>query len=526
MANVGSLNIKIVADASQVQEGAAKAGAAMSAFVDKSVSGILGLKGAFADAKGAFDSLKSSIGSGISSGLGGIKSWFDGSALSGAGGVYGILKSGLGAGVSGVGSLISSGMGAASGFIAKVQDKFAELAPVINEARKEAVRLGTDVATVQGFGKLGLDEAGLRKFRLKNGEGNLFEGVLKVADEIAALQSPTDQAGMAFDRFGKNGVQYLDQLKRGSAALREDFARFKGMGLLTSDDDAAKVGAAQKAIGRLKDMWAGFWIQTTVAVAPAVEQWASRFRSIEPLVAQLGQRVGVLLGEGLKVVSNGIAAIVMDVMKLGDVFGFMNGKAGGMFGTLADWTRLVKEGLRSVALAFGDMFDVVRANLGPLLEKLGDSMTLAQRFALSGAWGIVIDANKKDATNDPGQAIKALGQLLGGAGIAVGQTRAAMLRRFKEQDFFDSLGAMGPHPPQGGAFADSMRADYTPVSVMEQASKEANSVIARWRTEGMANPLLDVGKQQLQVQKEIAANTRVRQSFNVTDREKLAELDI
>lgn len=522
MANIGKIAIKIVADASQVGEGTAKAGAAVKSFADSAVGRMLGVKSAAADAAGAIK--------GVGGAFVSAKSALSGGLLGSMGGLYGIARGGVSGGIGLVGSAISGTMGLASSGVSTLMGKWDELAPKIDRTAKDARRLGVsmeDMMGLEGFaGEAGIAYDDLykmmAKFRLNDPMGNMVEALAKFADEVKAVESPSDRAAMAVEKFGKVGVKGITMLEAGGQAIRDTIKAYDALGYSMSALDAGKVEAANDAWQRVSFMMDGAWRRIVVAMAPAMQSVAESITAMAPTVKLVAERVGVALGEAIRTASVLVRVLVEDVLRLGDVFGLVNGKAGGAFGSMEEWTQGVKAALRSVATTFADIFDTIQKNLGPILERLGDSMTLAQRFAMSGAWGIVIDANRKDASNDPGQAIKALGKMLGGEDVVVGSTRRAMEARFAAMDAADRAAAKAP--AAAAAYADSTRIDAHPVAVMEQQSREANETIARWRTEG--NNALTVQKEQLEVQKEMRDALRVRKFFNVTDNEKAEIIDI
>ncbi len=470
MANIGNIAVKIVADAVGVQAG-----------VDMACKALDGLKSKAAE---------------VAASVGG---YFKG-------GVIGTAA-----------NLFSDAMSLASSAVSTLTSKFADLSPKIADSYKIAQQLGTSVSNVMGFDAMGGEDFvhALQKFRQHDGTGDLVEGLAAFADQLKAIESPADRAAMAVEKLGKSGVSQLHLLQQGGEAVRAALQKYRDIGYTLSDEDAARVSAARRAMKDVGLMWEGAWNKLVVGVAPAMEAIAANWLRMAPTISAIAERIGVVLGESIKAASLFVRVLVEDVLKLGDVFGVGNGKAGEMMGSLEDWTKGVRAGLKEVAMAFGTMFDHIRNAMGPFLRSLGLAVEAMERIKgfIPGV-GVLVDLNAMP--DSAGLALRNLAAQFGK--VVIGETAAAIAARWDE-GMKDVARSKIPT-----AFADSSRIGYTPVAAMQENSKEAASVLARWKTE-LANPTLDVAKKQLVELQDINRKTGRQMRYFENGVEKFEVID-
>jgi hypothetical protein len=177
-------------------------------------------------------------------------------------------------------------------------------------------RLGEAKAGI-GEGRRGLDMLGLTAQELINmGMEDAFE---HVADRIGKMATAAEQAGAAYNFFGRQGVQLINFFQQGEdgiKALREEAER---LGLTFDRLDAAKVEAANDAMTRLKALFTGLFRTLTIELAPFIESAATAFTDW----ATSGEGAGVKLTNAFEAVALSIAEITGEIelmiRKMGDL---------------------------------------------------------------------------------------------------------------------------------------------------------------------------------------------------------------
>jgi len=119
-----------------------------------------------------------------------------------------------------------------------------------------------------------------------------------IADKIAAAESPTDRAKIAFDALGKSGQDLLPLLSEGGDAIRAMMAEGADLAGF-SREDAAKVEEANDAISRMKLAFTGVARDIAISLAPMIDKVAvgvktlgtwtrDAFTQITPIIEQTG----------------------------------------------------------------------------------------------------------------------------------------------------------------------------------------------------------------------------------------------
>jgi hypothetical protein len=210
----------------------------------------------------------------------------------------------------------------------------AELTGTSNETISKGMeRLARNIGDAQqGFGEAirAFDQLGLSA---KDLAGVPLDQAMKiVADKIKAIEDPTLRASAAYGVFGRKGQELMNFLLLGTEGLDSIAASTKKFGLSLSRVDAAKIEAANDAIGDAKLAIEGLATQVSVKLAPFVEaiaegfiDWAtggeavntvaqridSTFRSMVRLIAKM-----VDFASGLKAVFLGVESVLLNSLAL------------------------------------------------------------------------------------------------------------------------------------------------------------------------------------------------------------------
>jgi hypothetical protein len=260
---------------------------------------------------------------GFGAGLGSISSRVSG--LIGAAGPVGIA---LGAAF----ATITAGATAAAASVALIAAQFGP----IDETAKAASRLGVSFSQLKGV-RLSIGEASgqseeeidkaLSKFELNlseaatEGTGKAYDALKRlgldaqqliaagpqkaiemVAEKTAALKSPTDQLRVAFDLFGKSGVDVVNALKQGPEALRESYDwAVKNLGI--TSEQAKQVERANDLWGRVGALVESFWQNLAAEAAPAVGdildgllEWVDSLGGAKQLARDVADTFRLILG--------------------------------------------------------------------------------------------------------------------------------------------------------------------------------------------------------------------------------------
>lgn len=190
-----------------------------------------------------------------------------------------------------------------------------------------------------------------------------------VADAIAGLKSPNEQAAAAFDLLGKSGKEMLPLLVSGSAGIRQWRAEARQMGIALSDADVAMGGQLSDNLDRLKDSLAGVALQIGAALAPtaiaatrAVSgmlakgiEWVQQNQAVVQTVAAVGAG---LVAAGAAVATLGAAAYAAGSVLaiLGGAILTVSGVAGRIGGAIVAPFRLLGTVAAGAAARIGTAF--------------------------------------------------------------------------------------------------------------------------------------------------------------------------
>jgi hypothetical protein len=223
---------------------------------------------------------------GLSKGLGGATSIVSGFSSKVAG-LAGIAAP-LGAALAGVAASVKGIMEIGSAF--DDIDRIAKAADQFGITTEEMVGL-EHAAELSGVSTEQLAKAMQKATR----EGTTLADI---ADQVAAMEDPTERAQFAFKMLGRQGQDLLPLLAEGGDAIREMMAEGNLLAGF-SREDAAKVEEANDAISRMKLAFTGVARDIAISLAPVVDRVAvgvktlgmfarQAFTRITPIIEQTG----------------------------------------------------------------------------------------------------------------------------------------------------------------------------------------------------------------------------------------------
>ncbi|AUR88718.1 coil containing protein [Vibrio phage 2.117.O._10N.261.45.E9] len=104
------------------------------------------------------------------------------------------------------------------------------------------------------------------------------EQMFVMADAFAGVEDRAERVRLAFQLFGREGIQMVNMFENGAEGLREMTDEADALGLTLSRIDAAKVEAANDAMYRATAIGTAFSREITVQLAPVVAALADEFR--------------------------------------------------------------------------------------------------------------------------------------------------------------------------------------------------------------------------------------------------------
>jgi hypothetical protein len=153
-------------------------------------------------------------------------------------------------------------------------DELNEALAKTNHAIGEAATKGGDAT--KAFTSLGLNVKQLAGQSLDKSIGQM-------ADALAAIKNPAEQAAAAGEIFGERlGPRLLPLLQKGSAGIAEITEEAKKAGVALDDVDAGKLASAQASIDEVGEHFEGIKNQLTIALAPAIKAIADSIINLLP----------------------------------------------------------------------------------------------------------------------------------------------------------------------------------------------------------------------------------------------------
>ena len=162
-----------------------------------------------------------------------------------------------------------------------------------------------------GEGVRGLEMLGLEADNIiKMGTEKSF---MLIAQRISEAGSAAEQAGIAYNFFGRQGTQLLNMFQQGREgieAMREEAER---LGLVFSRFDAYQVEAANDALTRARAVLTGLFRQATIELAPYIEVLADKF--VE--VSTAGEGMGANVTNVFEIMAKGAVAFGDTIQMVG-----------------------------------------------------------------------------------------------------------------------------------------------------------------------------------------------------------------
>lgn len=333
-----------------------------------------------AEAKSRIAGFASSVGGLLSSAVGGA---FGGTAFGGIGG--GGLTAGIADGFKLMKGAIFAGLGGAPEFVQDMTDKLNELYPVILKARTLGVAVDEFQGLTENMKRFGL-EAGdvytlLAKFSAKSA-GRTFLGIdpavlqaadpigklRLMADAVAKLPDPAQQAAAAFEAFGKKGAMALQALAQGGKGMDEWVARVRAMGSGLTEAEADQLIRAKQALPKLAMIFDGFKTRVLVAFAPLLEFFAGWLGEAQGPLVNFFKEAAVALQTYFVFMINVWdeirKGIGLATEALADFFKETLGVQFGMEGT-AETTKKV---LKVIGVGLAAVFDTIALQLAKLID--------------------------------------------------------------------------------------------------------------------------------------------------------------
>ena len=182
----------------------------------------------------------------------------------------------------------------------------AELAGISNEKMNKSLqnmnrRIGESKRgmgqAVAAFKALGLSADDLSKLPAD-------EAMARITDALNGVENQALKSSLAFDIFGRTGVDLFTLFKTGGDGIRQSADEAKKFGLAISRVDAAKVEAANDAVSDLRRVFSGIGRQLAVSVAPVIKLVADRFTNAATAGGGIGSKVRGAVSVALLTIAN------------------------------------------------------------------------------------------------------------------------------------------------------------------------------------------------------------------------------
>jgi len=114
---------------------------------------------------------------------------------------------------------------------------------------------------------------------------------MEIAERISEAGTAAEQAGIAYNFFGRQGMQLLNMFQQGKVGIEELTDEAEKLGLTFSRLDAAKVEAANDALTRARGVITGLVRSATIELAPYIEVLATKFVDLATSGEGMGHNV-------------------------------------------------------------------------------------------------------------------------------------------------------------------------------------------------------------------------------------------
>lgn len=146
-----------------------------------------------------------------------------------------------------------------------------------------------------------------------------------MADAIARIEDPTRRAALAQAAFGRSGIDLVNLLKVGSAAIAEHGREAEELGIVMSEDMVRAAGEADNQLRRVMAVVRGIGIQIGGALIPVVSELAGEFltwvrasrESIQPRVTQFAKDLAVTFEHFVRLTAAALPPLVRFIEAIG-----------------------------------------------------------------------------------------------------------------------------------------------------------------------------------------------------------------
>lgn len=201
--------------------------------------------------------------------------------------------------------------------------------------------------SVDAYDKLGLKVADLER---KNPE----ERFLLIADALSRIQDPTQRAASAMEIFGKSGTKLMPMLADGAVGIEKLRARAQELGLTMSQEDADAAAKLTDIFADLKDSLRGVALQIGSAVAPTLQEFATRAIDAVKTVVSWIKNNQELVVSALKT-GAAITAIGTAIMGAGALLSALGTIAAAVFSPMGIAIIGVTAAMAALVALFGDL---------------------------------------------------------------------------------------------------------------------------------------------------------------------------
>lgn len=237
---------------------------------------------------------------------------------------FGKSVSSAGFGVAKVGASIAAPILAAAKIFQSAGDQVNDMSQRVGVSAKTLSEMGY-AAKLSGSNMEDL-EAGFKAMAKSDAAfmaGSPDEKFLKIADSIAEMKNPMQQAAVAMKIFGKAGIKLLPMLKLGADGIAEMRQEAIDLGASISNEDAAAAGELGDAFDRVTSALKGGVMQVGAAVAPIITGIANNLATIISFsTAWIKENRGVFvsvlaIGVGVAALGVGLSAAGFLAMGIG-----------------------------------------------------------------------------------------------------------------------------------------------------------------------------------------------------------------
>jgi len=132
----------------------------------------------------------------------------------------------------------------------------------------------SEASTGIGTGLRSFEALGITVTDAQNNLRPTSELLDEVSDRLAQIESPADRVRIAFDLFGRSGVNLVNTLQNGSAEVEKLQGKFNDLTLTLTDDQAKAVEEANDLFDALGRTFSSFGQQITAFVLPPLANFA------------------------------------------------------------------------------------------------------------------------------------------------------------------------------------------------------------------------------------------------------------